>query len=200
MKSYLQFIFSQLVEIWILLTAIGIVFVPSYATDHTLLDLVWFYVITFFTVLFSAILLTRNIKTISLGVILFSLALYLLFFVQSSPSENLVEMFTLPITPVEFFTAFLVSLTLNLVYQYTKSSSSIQKLHLLSRTLAIKIFAFVTPLVFASLIYPLLDPQGVWLDQYVLHVMTLGTVITYLIAELLFVYKDRQTTNTEIGL
>lgn len=200
MKTYVRFIFSQLVELWILWTAIGIVFIPNYVTDHTLLDLVWFYVTTFFAVLFATILLSRNIKTIALGLILFSLTVYLHFFVQSSPSENLIAIFTLPITLIEFFTAFLASLTSNMVYQYTKLSSSTQKLRLTSRTLAIKVFAFVAPLVFASLIFSLLDPQGVWSDQYVLHVMTLGTVVTYLIAELLFVYRDRQTTNTGIGL
>jgi len=191
MKTFIRFVFTQLAEIWILATALLIVFVPGYIQSYSLLDLLWFYVTTFFAVLFVTILLSRSYKIITLGTILFSLVTYLLYFVLRDPSSTIVEMFTLPITIFEFLAVFLFSLTTNLISRYTDQSSFTQKIKMINRTLAIKVFAFVVPIVPFSLLFTSIDPSGVWSDKYILHVLVLGTLVTYLLTELLFTYRDK---------
>ena len=46
------------------------------------------------------------------------------------------------------------------------------------------------PLIIASVWFPALDPNNTWSEQYLLHVMVLGTVLTYLCTEAVFAYRD----------
>jgi hypothetical protein len=193
MKHYVQFLLSQAVEIWILFTALGIVFIPNFATPYSLHDLVWFFMITFFTVLLVASLLSKSKSAIFFSIILIVLGFLVLYASELYDNAAIHEVFSLPISNTELSVVFLLTLCAHFVYHKINPRSHNGHTNPITRSLALRLFSFIFPILGLFAVGAVIDPTGAQFTELFLLFVAPGAPLTYLALETYFLTQDIKT-------